>query len=315
MASGSASASASATGRPAAAAILIVALATLLSAGGCSRRADPRRYAASLERLRSDPRIANSLETSPSAADKAAVAGAAARAPEVTLASMAAAQKLVRNAEVAVEVEDFAAANRKADEIARSFGGYVADAQSSGETRRRRGTLSLRVRADRFDAALAALEALGKVLSEHVRVEDVTKAYADLSTRLRVKRDAADRIREILRGRTAKLADVLQAETQLSNLVEEIETMEGERLYYDRQVALSTIAAELAEPESAARPSAFTPLAEALRNSLATLSRSVAVLCLGAVAILPWAAVLAAFLALRRRLRARRSRRAALAEA
>ena len=305
----------------AAAAILIFAPLALFSAARCSRRVDPRRFAAFAGDLRSDPQMANanSLEVSPGVSEKAAMASAAAPASthpaDEALASMAAAQKLVRNAEVAVEVEDFAAANRKADEIARSFGGYVADAQSSGETRRRHGTLTLRVRADRFDAALAALEALGSVRSEHVRVEDVTKAYADLSTRLRVKREAADRIRDILRGRTAKLADVLQAETQLSNLLEEIETMEGERLYYDRQVALSTIAADLAEPESAARPSAFTPLAEALRNSLATLSRSLAALLVGAIAVLPWAAVLVAILALRRRLRARRSRRAALAEA
>jgi len=298
----------------AAAAILCLAL---LAATACSRRADPRRFAAFLgQPLRSDPQIASSL-TLPAAAEKVAVPGAAAAAgaPGDALASMAAAQKLVRNAEVSVEVDDFAAANRKADEIARTFGGYVADAQSSGETRRRRGTLTLRVRADRFDAALAALESLGRVRSEHVTVEDVTKAYADLEARLRVKRDAAERIRAILRDRTAKLADVLKAETELSSLVEQIETMEGERRYYDRQIAFSTIAADLAEPESAARPSAFDPLAEALRNSFATLSRSLAVLLVGAIAVLPWALVFAALLALRRRLRARRLRRAVAAEA
>ena len=295
----------------AAAAILVPALAV----AACSRRVDPRRYAAFLGQLRSDPQIANSVSL-PAAQEKVTVSSAApGEARDDALASMAAAQKLVRNAEVRVEVDDFANANRKADEIARSFGGYVADAQSNGETRRRRGTLTLRVRADRFDAALGALEALGRVRSEHVTVEDVTKAYADLEARLRVKRDAADRIRAILRDRTAKLADVLKAETELSSLIEQIETMEGERRYDDRQIAFSTIAADLAEPESAARPSAFDPLAEAMRNSLATLSRSLAALFVGTIAVLPWALVLGALLALRRRLHARRLRREAAAEA
>jgi hypothetical protein len=295
----------------AAAAILV----PVLAAAACSRRVDPRRYAAFLGPLRSDPQIANSVSL-PVAAEKVTVSSAGTGGTrDDALASMAAAQKLVRNAEVSVEVDDFAAANRKADGIARSFGGYVADAQSSGETRRRRGTLTLRVRADRFDAALGALEALGKVRSEHVAVEDVTKAYVDLEARLRVKRDAAERLRAILRDRTARLADVLKAETEFSSLVEQIETMEGERRFYDRQIAFSTIAADLAEPESAARPSAFDPLAEAVRNSLATLSRSLAALFVGAIAILPWALVLAALLALRRRLRSRRVRREAAAEA
>jgi uncharacterized protein DUF4349 len=296
-------------------AALAAILVPIVTAAACSRRVDPRRYAAFLGQVRSDPQIASSPAL-PVAAEKVTVSSAApGDAREDALASMAAAQKLVRNAEVSVEVDDFAAANRKADEIPRSFGGYVADAQSSGETRRRRGTLTLRVRADRFDAAVAALEALGRVRSEHVTVEDVTKAYADLDARLRVKRDAAERIRAILRDRTAKLADVLKAETELSSLVEQIETMEGERRYSDRQIAFSTIAADLAEPESAARPSAFDPLAEAVRNSLATLSRSLATLLLGGIAILPWALGLGTLLALRRRLRARRLRREAAAEA
>jgi hypothetical protein len=296
----------------AAAAILVLALVL-----ACSRRLDPRRFAGIAGNLQSGPQIASSLALS-AAAEKVAVSRAAA-APgsshDDALASMAAAQKLIRNAEVGVEVDDFAFAGRKADEIARSFGGYVADAQSSGETRRRRGTLTLRVRADRFDAALAALEALGRVRSEHVSVEDVTKAYADLEARLGVKRDAAERIRAILRDRTARLGDVLKAETELSSLVEQIETMEGERRYYDRQIAFSTIAADLAEPESAARPSAFEPLAEAVRNSLATLSRSLATLCVGALAVLPWALVIGVLLSLRRRVRARRMRREAAAAA
>jgi hypothetical protein len=221
------------------------------------------------------------------------------------LAAMAAAQKLIRNAEVSIEVKAFEAAGRKAAEVALSFGGYVADAQSSGETKRRRGMLTLRVPSARFDEALRALEALGDVRSEHVAVSDVTKAYSDLVTRLRVKRDAADRIREILRNRTAKLSDVLEAEKQLSALVEEIETMEGERRYYDQRVALSTISADLHEPESVARRSAFTPLAEALHDSAAIFATSLAALIVGVLYVLPWAIPLALLLVVFRRIRRR----------
>ncbi len=197
----------------------------------------------------------------------------------------------------------FDEAARRAEEVARGFGGYVADSQSGGEGQRRRGTLVLRVRAADFEAARRALRALGSVRSEHVSVQDVTKAYADLETRLRVKRDAALRVRELLRNRTAKLSDVLAAEKELSSLVGEIETMEGERRWYERQVAFSTISADLAEPESVARPSAFEPLREALRNSIAILSRSLAAFLVAIFYVLPWGILIGALAALLRRAR------------
>jgi uncharacterized protein DUF4349 len=45
---------------------------------------------------------------------------------------------------------------------------------------RRRGTLVIRVPAERFAAAYAALKGLGKVETETVSTQDVTRAYADL---------------------------------------------------------------------------------------------------------------------------------------
>lgn len=216
---------------------------------------------------------------------------------------MDAGRKLIRNGEMSIEVRDFDATARKVTEIAQSFGGYVADSQASGDGGRRSGTMTIRVRADAFDEALKALRALGKVQTEHVGTQDITKAYTDLEARLRVKSDAAERIREILKSRSAKLADVLEAEKQLSALIEQIEVMRGERRFYDQQVALSTISADLHEPEAVARPSAFAPLRTALRNSLSTLSESLAGFVTGTLYVLPWAALLFVLVSLWRRRR------------
>src|SRR5262249_35185390 len=90
-------------------------------------------------------------------------------------------RKLIRNAQMSVEVRDFESSVRKVAEIAASFGGYVADSQSSGgDAGRRSGTLTIRVAAARFDEALKALRGLGKVQTEHVATQDITKAYTDL---------------------------------------------------------------------------------------------------------------------------------------
>ena len=140
----------------------------------------------------------------------------------------------------------------------------------------------------RFGAALAALKGLGKVKAENVSTQDVTKAYTDLETRLKVKRDTADRLRELLRTRTADLPDVLNAERELARVTEEIEQMEGERRFYDQQVAFSSITLALAEPHAIVEPGVFAPLGRALRDSVEVLVQSLAGLVYLVVALSPW---------------------------
>jgi hypothetical protein len=206
-----------------------------------------------------------------------------------SLQAMLAARKLIRTAQVNLEVRSYEQAAEQVARVAESHGGYLADAQASRDARdRRRGTLVIRVPAERFAAAYAALRGLGKVETETVSTQDVTKAYADLETRLHVKRDAEGRLREILRTRTARLSDVLEAERELTRVLEEIEQIEGERRYYDQQIALSTISAALHEPEAVIRAGALAPLLEALRDSLRVMATSLGALIYVVVLALPW---------------------------
>ncbi len=244
------------------------------------------------ERLRALGYVAQQGDARNAAAAPPADKGGAAQAP--SLQAMLAARKLIRTAQVAIEVRSYEEASEKVARVAESHGGYLADTQASrGAQDRRRGTLVIRVPAERFAAAYSELKGLGKVETETVSTQDVTKAYADLETRLRVKRDAEGRLREILRTRTARLSDVLEAERELTRLLEEIEQIEGERRYYDQQIALSTISAALHEPEAVIRAGALAPLLEALRDSLQVLAMSAGALIYLTVLVLPWATVAA----------------------
>jgi hypothetical protein len=238
-------------------------------------------------------------------------AQAAASRPEAGapggLESMAAARKLIRTGHLSIEVASYTAAAEKAVRLAEGLRGYLADSQSARSAHGKlRGSLTLRVPAEQFGALVDGLKALGAVQAESVSAQDVTKAYADLETRLRVKRDTAERLRQILTTRAAKLSDVLEAERELARVTEEIETLEGERRYYDQQVALSTITAELAEPEPLVRSGFLDPIRAALGQSLELLGGSIAALLSLVVIAAPWAIALAALWWLVKRLRARR---------
>lgn len=197
--------------------------------------------------------------------------------------------KLIRTGSLEIEVADFAAAVDEAARTVTSLGGYVSDRQSNDEgAGRRRGQITLRIPAARFDGAIGALRKLGRVRGEGVQTQDVTRAYADLETRLLVKRETVARLREILIRQTGKVSEVLAVEREIARVVEEIERAEGERRYFDNQVSLSTLTLSLFEPAAIVAPGALDPIVSALRQSVGLMSESIGELIELFAAGLPW---------------------------
>ena len=224
-------------------------------------------------------------------------------------------RRLVRKGTLSIEVAGYARAAEKAVAIAEAHGGYLSGAKATREAGdRQRGTLTLSVEARSFDVAFRKLKDLGRVESATVETEDVTRAYADLETRLSVKRDAQARLLEILRTRTGKLSDLVEAERELSRLVEEAERLEGERRYLAKQVELAAITVELFEPAAFLRGAAAAPLFEAFREALPLLARSTAMMLYAVAAASPWVLVALLVWKLRKRSRVRRLIRIAGAE-
>jgi hypothetical protein len=206
--------------------------------------------------------------------------------------------KLIWAAALQVEVPDFRAALDEAGRAAVALGGYVSDRQTNEDgAGRERGQLTLRVPSEKFDGAMSALKKLGRVKSEGVETQDVTRAYSDLETRLKVKRETAARLREILTRQTGKVQDVLEVEREIARVVEEIERAEGERRYFDNQVSLSTITLTLFEPDAMVTPGAFDPVRAALRQALRIMGESLGSLIELVAGVLPW--LTAAYLAFR----------------
>src|SRR5204863_8904149 len=119
--------------------------------------------------------------------------------------------------------------------------------------------------------------------------QDITKEYADLETRTVVKEATVARLRSLLENRTGKLADVLEVERELSRAVTELEQMKGERRYYDRQVAVSSISVEVYELGEIVSGGIAEPLREALHRSLGLLATSASMLIYALAFLAPWA--------------------------
>jgi hypothetical protein len=198
-------------------------------------------------------------------------------------------QKLIRSAELRMQVDRVPAAIQAADSIAKQRDALLADVRvNQDEQGRRSAQLVIRVPASRFAETLEALKRLGQVKTEAVTTEDVTKAYTDLETRLSVKQETASRLRALLASRTGKLSDVLDVERELSRVITEIEQMKGERRYYDQRIAVSSISVTLFEAGALLRPVIGSPIARAFRSSLEVLATSVAWLIYLVTFLVPW---------------------------
>lgn len=198
-------------------------------------------------------------------------------------------RKIIRTAELRIELDDVPRAARLADSIAARAGGEIAHSTlSQGDRGAMESQVTIRVPVTRFNEAMVALRNLGRVRVDNSGAEDVTRTYNDLEIRLRVKRETIERLRGLLATRAAKLSDIIEVERELSRAITELEQMEGERRYLDSQVAMSTINVSMYHAPIAG-PGNFTdPILEAVRQSVAILGRSVGALISWTVFIAPW---------------------------
>lgn len=200
-------------------------------------------------------------------------------------------RKLVRNATLSMYVSDVEKALRRMDTLAAQSGSMILRSESSSREDRRSVEVTFRTPAAKLDATLSALRGFGKVSSEALSTDDISKAYADLETRLAVKEQSLNRLRALLDTKAAKLSDVLDLEREIARTLSEVEQMKGERRYYDNQVAMSLVMVTFSDSEFASSRSFSTLVRKAFVEARGTLGVSVAAIVYLVVFLLPWALI------------------------
>lgn len=177
------------------------------------------------------------------------------QASKAQTSAEAAGRKIIRNAELTIEVEKPADAQQKIGAVAERLGGFVVTSEiSQASSSSATVSIVMRVPADRFGDALAALhEAGSRVLREKTTGQDVTEEYVDLEARLRAKQALEAQFLEIMK-QAHSVDDALNVQRQLGQVRGEIEQIEGRKRFLENQSSLSTITVTLQAP---------TPIVEA----------------------------------------------------
>jgi hypothetical protein len=164
-------------------------------------------------------------------------------------------RKIIRNADLTLEVGAPTEVQRKITSIAEALGGFVVTSESKlrqvGDSKQElEVNLVIRVPASQFGSALDQIRATAsRVLQEKMTGQDVTEEFIDLEARIKTQKALELQFLEIMK-QASKVADALEVQRQIAEVRTEIEKLEGRKRFLENRASLSTITVTLQSPNA-----------------------------------------------------------------
>lgn len=145
---------------------------------------------------------------------------------------------IVRNVDMTVEVNEPAQIVAEVSRIAAREGGWVVQSQNIEV---HRGSVDIRVPANRLESVLAELRALAtNVVSEVSTSQDFTEEFTDISARIRTLQDTVDSLRALF-DRAVEIEDALAIQQEITRIQSDIESMQARVNFLSQSSAFSLI--------------------------------------------------------------------------
>jgi len=167
----------------------------------------------------------------------------------------AADRKIIRNADITMEVVSTTDTQHRVTSIAEMHGGFVVTSEAKqregGDPAQRALDIKLvvRVPATQFGVAFDEIKKLASnTPEEHVSGQDVTEEFIDLEARIKTQKALESQFLEIMR-QAYKVADALEVQRQIAEVRTDIEKLEGRKRFLENRASLSTITVNIEEPK------------------------------------------------------------------
>lgn len=160
-------------------------------------------------------------------------------------------QKLIRKIHLEAETEDLDALLAAVMEKINQLGGYVEQQEvyygsPSAQRRYRRGTLTLRIPAEKLDDFVAKVTESSNIVSSNETTENVTLTYVATQSRIKALETEQTRLLELLaKAETTK--DLLEIESRLTEVRTELEKVSSQLRTLDNQVDYGTVNLTISE--------------------------------------------------------------------
>jgi hypothetical protein len=167
----------------------------------------------------------------------------------------AADRKIIRNAEITIEVPSTTDAQHQVTSIAETHGGFVVTSEAkqreSNDPAQRTLDIKLvvRVPSNQFGRAFDEIKKLAaNTPAEQVSSQDVTEDFIDLEARIKTQKALEVQFLEIMR-QAQGIAEALEVQRQIAEVRTEIEKLEGRKRFLENRSSLSTINVNIQTPK------------------------------------------------------------------
>ncbi len=225
---------------------------------------------------------------------------------EVTSSSIPREQKIIKTADVRIEVLNVSASMKEVEEIARRYDGLIQTSSlyDQGQSHYT-GTVTIRVPAEFFEKTLDEIIAIGKILSRSVQAEDVTEEYVDLDAQRTSLKNQLEQYNRLL-SRAENVSEILNVQKEIERVQVQLDRIEGKMKYLDNRISLSTIAVSISEPVQVTTPQGYT-LPGVISEGIAGFVDTVVWLFIAILTLLPLLIIGAAGYGIYRRYKKNRS--------
>ena len=155
--------------------------------------------------------------------------------------------KLIRNVSMHLETREFDALTKSISDAVTFFGGYIEQADVSGnslywsgERSSRYSNITARIPENKLDAFLTEVSGQGNVTYKNESVQDVTLQYTDITSRKKTLQMEQDRLWELLE-KAESIDAVIALEARLSEVRYQLESIESQLRTLDNQIVYSTV--------------------------------------------------------------------------
>lgn len=150
-------------------------------------------------------------------------------------------KKIIKDAEIGIEVSDYKIVKNKVDSIVRSLNGYISNDNLYNNDESINCNMVIRMPEKNFEKFLTFLEKGGdRVKYKNISARDITEEFIDIEARLKNKLAVEKRYAQLL-AKALSVKDILEIEEKLRIIREEIESTQGRLNYLSSQVSYSTI--------------------------------------------------------------------------
>lgn len=150
-------------------------------------------------------------------------------------------KRIIKTANLNIEISNYNNFNSELHKNVKQFGGYIAQEEQNQSEYLVSNNVTIKVPVEQFDDAVVKLVAGNKaIIEKKISSDDVTMEIVDVKSRMEAKKQFRQRYLDLLK-QAKNMNDILQVQTEINGIQEQIESANGRMTYLNHASVFSTI--------------------------------------------------------------------------